>query len=284
VPLDVITTIPQLRARVSGAHTAEQRVGFVPTMGALHAGHQQLMNTARRECGIVVVSIFVNPLQFDRQDDLEQYPRTLESDVAVCVTAGVDILFAPSVSEMYPSDSACVIEVGRVADHLCGRFRRGHFRGVATVVMKLFQIVQPDRAYFGEKDAQQLAVVRRLVEDFNVPLDIVGVPTMRESDGLALSSRNRRLSAEERRAAPVLYQALQVAERLIADGGRDVARVTAAARQTIEGEAAVRLEYLEIVEPREMQPVERIEGPVIAAGAIWIGSIRLIDNIICVPG
>jgi len=283
VPLDVITTIPQLRDRVSGAHLARQRVGFVPTMGALHAGHQQLMNAARRECDLVTVSIFVNPLQFDRRDDLDQYPRTLESDVAVCAAAGVDIVFAPSVSEMYPFDSACVIEVGRVADHLCGRFRRGHFRGVATVVMKLFQIVQPDRAYFGEKDAQQLAVVRRLVEDFNVPLDIIGVPTVRESDGLALSSRNRRLSAEERSAAPVLYRALQVAERLIANGNRDVAQVTAAARQVIEGEPAVTLEYLEIVEPREMQPVERIEGPVVAASAIWIGSTRLIDNIVCVP-
>jgi len=143
--------------------------------------------------------------------------------------------------------------------------------------------VQPDRAYFGEKDAQQLAVVRRLVEDFNVPLDIIGVPTVRESDGLALSSRNRRLSAEERSAAPVLYRALQVAERLITDGNRDVAQVTAAARHVIEGEPAVTLEYLEIVEPREMQPVQRIEGPVVAAGAIWIGSTRLIDNIVCVP-
>jgi pantoate--beta-alanine ligase len=280
---EVITTIPQLRDRVRRARLAERRVGFVPTMGALHAGHRRLMDVARGECDVVIVSVFVNPLQFDRPDDLEQYPRTLENDVDVCAAGGVDMVFAPSMSEMYPSDPVCVIEVGRVADHLCGRFRPGHFRGVATVVLKLMEITQADRAYFGEKDAQQLAVVRRLVEDFNVPIAIVGVPTVREPDGLALSSRNQRLSADERRAAPVLYRALKVAEQLIRSGDGDVAQVEAAARQVIEDEHAVRLEYLQIVEPREMQPVDRIDGPVIAAGAIWVGSTRLIDNVICVP-
>jgi pantoate--beta-alanine ligase len=280
---EVITTIPQLRDRVRRARLAERRVGFVPTMGALHAGHRRLMDVARGECDVLIVSVFVNPLQFDRPDDLEQYPRTLENDVDVCAAAGVDVVFAPSMSEMYPSDPVCVIEVGRVADHLCGRFRPGHFRGVATVVMKLMEITQADQAYFGEKDAQQLAVVRRLVEDFNVPIAIVGVPTVREPDGLALSSRNQRLSADERRAAPVLYRALKVAEQLIRSGDGDVAQVEAAARQVIEDEHAVRLEYLQIVEPREMQPVDRIDGPVIAAGAIWVGSTRLIDNVICVP-
>ncbi|HTI42640.1 MAG TPA: pantoate--beta-alanine ligase [Vicinamibacterales bacterium] len=280
---EVITTIPQLRDRVRRARLAERRVGFVPTMGALHAGHRRLMDVARGECDVLIVSVFVNPLQFDRPDDLEQYPRTLENDVDVCAAGGVDMVFAPSMSEMYPSDPVCVIEVGRVADHLCGRFRPGHFRGVATVVMKLMEITQADQAYFGEKDAQQLAVVRRLVEDFNVPIAIVGVPTVREPDGLALSSRNQRLSADERRAAPVLYRALKVAEQLIRSGDGDVAQVEAAARQVIEDEHAVRLEYLQIVEPREMQPVDRIDGPVIAAGAIWVGSTRLIDNVICVP-
>ncbi len=280
---EVITTIPQLRDRVRRARLAERRVGFVPTMGALHAGHRRLMDVARGECDVLIVSVFVNPLQFDRPDDLEQYPRTLENDVDVCAAGGVDMVFAPSRSEMYPSDPVCVIEVGRVADHLCGRFRPGHFRGVATVVMKLMEITQADQAYFGEKDAQQLAVVRRLVEDFNVPIAIVGVPTVREPDGLALSSRNQRLSADERRAAPVLYRALKVAEQLIRSGDGDVAQVEAAARQVIEDEHAVRLEYLQIVEPREMQPVDRIDGPVIAAGAIWVGSTRLIDNVICVP-
>ena len=283
MPPEVIATIPQLRDRVRRARLAKRRVGFVPTMGALHAGHKRLMDVARADCDVVIVSIFVNPLQFDRPDDLEKYPRTLEDDVDVCAAAGVDIVFAPSMSEMYPSDPVCVIEVGRIADHLCGRFRPGHFRGVATVVMKLLQITEAGRAYFGEKDAQQLAVVRRLVEDFNVPIEIVGVPTVREPDGLALSSRNLRLSADERRAAPVLYRALKLAEQLIGSGDRDVARVEARARRVIEDEQAVTLEYLQIVEPREMQPVERIERPVIAAGAIWVGSTRLIDNVICVP-
>lgn len=283
MPPEVIATIPQLRDRVRRARLAERRVGFVPTMGALHAGHRRLMDLACAECDVVIVSIFINPLQFDRPDDLAKYPRTLDDDVEACDAAGVDIVFAPSVAEMYPAAPVCLIDVGRVADHLCGRFRPGHFRGVATVVMKLFEIMQPDRAYFGEKDAQQLAVVRRLVEDFNVPIDIVGVPTVREPDGLALSSRNQRLSADERRVAPVLYRALTVAEQLIGSGAGDVAQVTTAARRVIEEERAVRLEYLQIVEPREMQPVERIDGPVITAGAIWVGSTRLIDNVICVP-
>lgn len=283
MPPEVITTIPQLRDRVRRARLAQRRVGFVPTMGALHAGHRRLMDIARAECDLVIVSIFVNPLQFDRADDLAKYPRTLQDDVAACAAAGVDVVFAPSVSEIYPADPVCVIDVGRVAEHLCGRFRPGHFRGVATVVMKLFQVTQADRAYFGEKDAQQLAVVRRLVEDFNVPIEIVGVPTVREPDGLALSSRNQRLSVDERRVAPTLYRALRVAEQLISEGDRDAGQVEAAARKLIEDEQAVRLEYLQIVEPREMQPVERIDGPVIAAGAIWVGSTRLIDNLICVP-
>lgn len=280
---EVITTIPHVRDRVRRARLAERRVGLVPTMGALHAGHERLIDLACHECDVVVVSVFVNPLQFDRKDDLERYPRTLGRDVEVCAAAGVDIVFAPSVSEMYPSDPVCAIDVGRLADHLCGPFRPGHFRGVATVVMKLFEIAQPNRAYFGEKDAQQLAVIRRMVEDFNVAIEIVGVPTVRESDGLALSSRNRRLSSEERRAAPVLYRALTVAAQLIASGNRDVVRITATARQLIEREPAVKLEYLQIIEPRDMQPVERIASTVVIAGAIWLGSTRLIDNVICLP-
>jgi pantoate--beta-alanine ligase len=252
-------------------------------MGALHAGHERLIDRARAECDLVIVSIFVNPLQFDRPEDLEKYPRTLQADVDLCSAAGVDVVFAPSAAEMYPEPLDCAIEVGRVAEHLCGRFRPGHFRGVATVVMKLFQIVQPDRAYFGEKDAQQLAVIRRMVADFNVPIEIVGVPTVREADGLALSSRNQRLQPGERRAATVLYKALKAASAQVAEGVRDAAGVRQAAREVVEREPAVRLEYLEIVEPHEMQPVERIDGPVIAAGAIWVGGTRLIDNVICVP-
>ena len=187
-------------------------------MGALHAGHASLIQRARRECGTVVVSIFVNPLQFDRAEDLDRYPRSLDADLALCREHGVDLVFAPSVAEMYPRPMAMAIDVGTLADHLCGRYRPGHFEGVASVVLKLFGIVQPDRAYFGEKDAQQLAVVRRLVTDFNVPVTIVPVPTVREPDGLALSSRNVRLSADERLLAPTLYKALQRAAARVDQG------------------------------------------------------------------
>src|SRR5437762_7342374 len=287
MPPDVITTIPALRDRVADARLAcpepSRGVGFVPTMGALHAGHKRLIDLARSECGLVIVSIFVNPLQFDRPDDLKTYPRTLDADVELCSASGVDIVFAPSAAEMYPATPQCVVDVGRVADHLCGRFRPGHFRGVATVVLKLFGITQPDRAYFGEKDAQQLAVIRHLVADFNLPVEIAGVPTVREPDGLALSSRNQRLRPDDRRVATVLYEALQIARARIAAGGRDAAPVAAAAREVIERQPAVRLEYLEIVDPQDMQPVERIDGPVVVAGAIWVGAVRLIDNVICVP-
>src|SRR5439155_19881556 len=229
MPSDVITSIPQVRDRVTRARHANRRIGLVPTMGALHEGHKRLIDLARSECDLVVVSIFVNPLQFDREDDLNMYPRTLESDVDICSGSHVDVVFTPSVDEIYPSPLECVVDVGRIADHLCGRFRPGHFRGVATVVLKLFQIAQPDRAYFGQKDAQQLALIRRLVADFNVPVEIVAVPTVREPDGLALSSRNKRLKPDERQIATVLYDALRAAKSQIEAGMRDWAAVREAA-------------------------------------------------------
>ena len=283
MPPKVIESIERLRDRVAPAQLAGQHIGLVPTMGALHAGHRCLIDLARAECDVVVVSIFINPMQFDREDDLLKYPRTLESDIELCASSGVDVVFAPGVAEMYPAPLNCTIDVGHVADHLCGPHRPGHFRGVATVVMKLFQIAQPDRAYFGQKDALQLAVIRHLVSDLNVPVEIVAVPTVREADGLALSSRNQRLSHEERRAAPVLYEALGVARQQIASGVSNVAQIRQAARGIIEQRPGVRLEYLEIVDPCDMQPVERVERPVIAAGAIWVGSTRLIDNLLCAP-
>jgi pantoate--beta-alanine ligase len=246
-------------------------------MGALHAGHAALVGAARRECGVVVVSIFVNPTQFNNQDDLARYPRTLDADVALCRELGVDIVFAPSAAEVYPEPLECSVDVGRLADHLCGRFRPGHFRGVATVVLKLFQMVQPHRAYFGEKDAQQLAIVRRLAADFNVPIEIVEVPTVREADGLAMSSRNRHLRPEERAVAPVLFQALQDARQRIAAGERDARAIREAAEHFV---GTLQLEYFEVIDPVTMQPVDRIERPVRVAGAMWIGATRLIDNIL----
>ena len=279
----LLTSIAPLRDRVAEARRAGLMVGLVPTMGALHAGHVRLIEQARRECGCVVVSIFVNPLQFDRKDDLDRYPRALDADLDVCATAGVDVVFAPTVEEMYPAAPECAVDVGRVADHLCGRYRPGHFRGVATVVLKLLQIVQPDRAYFGEKDAQQLAVIRHLVRDFNVPVQIEGVRTVRDADGVALSSRNQRLAPEERVLARSLPSALSEAERLISEGARDPEQVAATAGRQVPDDDRLRLEYLEIVDPEDMQPVERIEGPVVVAGALWVGSTRLIDNVLCGP-
>lgn len=255
-------------------------VGLVPTMGALHAGHAELVKNARRECGLVVVSIFVNPLQFDNQDDLARYPRTLDADLALCRELGVDIVFAPSATEVYPQPLECSVDVGRLADHLCGSFRPGHFRGVATVVLKLFEMVQPHRAYFGEKDAQQLAIIKRLVADFNLPITIVEVPTVREADGLAVSSRNRHLSADQRRLASCLYSTLSEARRAIAGGERSADVIKRAASAQIPPSEILKLEYFEVVDPITMQPVERIELPVRIAAALWVGSTRLIDNVL----
>jgi len=248
-------------------------------MGALHSGHEKLIQTARQECGIVVVSIFVNPLQFGPQEDYSRYPRPFGRDLEVCQREGVDMVFAPFVDEMYPETQLAFTEVMRVSEGLCGAFRPGHFRGVATVVLKLFNIVQPDRAYFGEKDMQQLAVIRRMVKDLNVPVEIVPVATVREADGLAVSSRNQYLDAEQRRVAPVVFRALQEAERWIRAGEKDAVKIRAAATQILK-EAPVRVEYFEVVDPEDMQPVATITGPVRVAAAVWLGTTRLIDNVL----
>jgi len=281
--MQLVETITELRTRVA-RRRASGPVGLVPTMGALHDGHLSLIRHARRDCATIVVSVFVNPIQFDRPEDLERYPRSLDADVELCRELGVDIVFAPTVPVMYPAPLECKVDVGRLADHLCGRHRPGHFSGVASVVLKLFQIVQPDKAYFGEKDAQQLAVIRRLVSDFNVPVAIVGVPTVREADGLALSSRNQRLSPEERQLAPALYRALRHVSDAVAAGVTDVAELTRRGVEHVGPDDRLKLEYLEIVDPDDFQPVERVAGPVVVAGALWVGSTRLIDNLRCTPG
>ena len=269
--LEQIETIARLRAvrfgGLKGPPGSRPLVGFVPTMGALHAGHAELISTARRECGMVIVSIFVNPLQFDKPEDLAAYPRTLEADLTLCRDLGVDVVFTPSPAEIYPEPPECSVDVGRLADHLCGRFRPGHFRGVATVVLKLLEIVQADRAYFGEKDAQQLAIIQRLVADFNIPVKVVEVTTVREADGLAMSSRNRHLTSEQRALAPCLYQALLEARRVIAAGARDAAAIKGVAAAKIPQSEILKLEYLEIVDPATMQPVVIVAGPVRVAGA-----------------
>jgi pantoate--beta-alanine ligase len=274
----VVDTIAELRA-ILRSRRALGSIGLVPTMGALHEGHRHLIETARRQDQTIVVSVFVNPTQFNQAQDYERYPRTLDADIAVCDAAGVDVVFAPSAKEMYPEGFATTIAVARVSEGLCGRFRPGHFAGVASVVMKLLQIVQPDRAYFGEKDAQQLTIIDRLVRDLNVPTEIVGVPTVREPDGLARSSRNRRLNQDDRRAAPVLFEALQAAAAALRAGETDPVVVREAAERLIAREPLVRLEYLEVVSAADMQPVDRIAGPVRIALAAWLGDVRLIDNV-----
>jgi pantoate--beta-alanine ligase len=284
VNAQVFREIEVIREMLARVRRMGASIGLVPTMGALHEGHGSLMEAARRETDCVVVSIFVNPIQFNNQEDLDRYPRTFDADVRFCSDRRADIIFAPTVEEMYPAPQLSHVEVGRVGDRLCGEFRPGHFRGVATVVLKLLNIVRPDRAYFGEKDAQQLAVIRRMVKDLNVPVEIAAVPTVRESDGVAMSSRNRRLSQEERTVAPILFQALLVAQKLIAGGSTDAGEVKKLALAVLAQQPLVRVEYLEVVDPGDMQPVEQITGPVRVAAAAWLGSTRLIDNMLCQPG
>ena len=279
----VIETIAGVREAVRQARGVGQRVGLVPTMGALHAGHETLIGRSVAECDATVVSIFVNPIQFNQREDFEKYPRTWERDLEACESAGVGIVFAPSNEEMYPRPLLTMVEPGAVAEHLCGRFRQGHFRGVATVVAKLFHAVEADRAYFGEKDAQQLAVIQSMVSDLNMAVEIVPVATVREDDGLAMSSRNERLSTSERRVAPVLYAGLRAALARLEEGEREVRWVREAALEVIEREQLVRLEYLEVVDAVAMQPVRMVEGPVRVAVAAWLGRVRLIDNVGFVP-
>jgi len=278
--VELADSIAALRTRLAPLRREGKTIGLVPTMGALHAGHIELIRRARRECDCVVVSIFVNPIQFDRNDDFERYPRPVADDMRLCEQEGVDVVFAPGAGEMYPRPQRAFVEVEALTDHLCGKFRPGHFRGVATVVAKLFHIVQPERAYFGEKDVQQLAVIRRMVADLNMPLTIVEVPTVREDDGLAVSSRNVHLNAEQRRSATVLHQALAAAREQVARGQREAAAVRQEGLNVLARQPAVRVEYFDVVDSDEMQPVERIERPVRIAAAVWVGATRLIDNVL----
>jgi pantoate--beta-alanine ligase len=268
-----------IRGQLAQLREGGKTIGLVPTMGALHAGHAALMKRARGECDIVVVSIFVNPIQFDRRDDYEAYSIDLTKDVEFCAALEVDFVFAPSAQEMYPEPPSTFVEVAGVSGHLCGKFRPGHFRGVATVVAKLFNIVAPDKAYFGEKDAQQLAVIERMVEDLNMPIEIVSVPTVREPDGLAVSSRNKGLTLQEREAAPALYHALQLAAECVRKGVTPAEQVRSAALAHLQKHPEFRVEYLEVVDA-SMTPVATIDGPVRIAAAAWLGSVRLIDNVL----
>ncbi len=278
--MEVVRTISDVRQRVSAARREGKRVGFVPTMGYLHEGHLSLVDLCRERAEYCVVSIFVNPTQFGPGEDYERYPRDPERDRRLLEERGVDLVFAPEVGEMYPEEPLVRFRIEKLADHLCGPRRTGHFPGVLLVVAKLFHIVQPDVAVFGQKDFQQLLIIRRMVRDLNFPVEIVAGPTVREPDGLAMSSRNAYLSPEERARATVLYRSLQRAKALIEGGERSARSVIGAMRAMIEGTPGVHIDYIEIVDLEELRPVERLEGRVAIALAVYVGPARLIDNLV----
>lgn len=272
--------IAGVRAFVQAARREGHSIGFVPTMGAFHEGHLSLMRRSKADNDVTIVSIFVNPTQFGPQEDFASYPRDLARDALQAQQIGVDLIFAPAVEEMYPEGYNTWITVeGGLTSGLCGRYRPGHFRGVTTIVGKLFNIVQPDRAYFGEKDYQQLQVIRRMTRDLNMPITIIAVPTVREADGLAMSSRNAYLSPPERAVAPRLYEALQAGARIVKNGGTG-AQAVAAATEMLEKEPLIQIQYLEAVDPETLADKKDSGAPLVLAAAIFIGKTRLIDNVI----
>jgi pantoate--beta-alanine ligase len=274
-----LTTVGELRAACDAARVEGRRVGFVPTMGFFHEGHRSLMRAARAANDLVVVSLFVNPTQFGPNEDLSAYPRDLEGDAAAAEAEGVDVLFLPSVSEMYPAGARTIVHVDGLTERLCGASRPGHFDGVTTIVAKLFSIVGPSRAYFGRKDAQQLAVIRRMAADLDLPVEVVGCPLVREADGLALSSRNVYLEGDARQAAAVLSGALYLASEAVVRGQRDAAAVRQLIVDTIANVPAVRLDYVEVVDAATLEPIEQIGADTLVALAAFVGKARLIDNV-----
>jgi pantoate--beta-alanine ligase len=280
-----IEDVASLRAAVAEGRGQGRIVGLVPTMGALHAGHARLLETARAECGLVAASIFVNPIQFGPNEDFTRYPRTLDQDLEVCERAGVDLVFVPSAQVMYPPGFCTYVETTGLQDVLCGASRPGHFRGVCTVVLKLFNQVQPDRAYFGQKDAQQARIIQQMVRDLDVPVEIRVVPIVREPDGLALSSRNRYLDAEQRRHAVALYRTLQEARARIEAGERDGTALQRLLAERIRSTPGATLDYAAVVDADTLRSVERLRGRVLLALAVKFGATRLIDNLLLeVPG
>ena len=276
----IVGKINDVRNQVKEWKKQGLTVGFVPTMGYLHEGHESLIKKASEENDKVVVSIFVNPMQFGPKEDLASYPRDLERDSEVCEKAGTDLIFHPENEEMYFNDFSTFVDMNGLTKGLCGKSRPIHFRGVCTVVTKLFNIVSPDRAYFGEKDAQQLAVIKRMVRDLNIDIEIIGCPIIREEDGLAKSSRNTYLNEEERKAALILSKAVFLGKKMVEDGETSAAAVKEAMIKKIESEPMAKIDYVEAVDGLSMQPVEEIKAPVLVAMAVYIGKTRLIDNFI----
>jgi pantoate--beta-alanine ligase len=277
--MKLIKTVKSIQGVSAKLRRRGKTIGFVPTMGALHEGHMSLIRAARKVCDIVVVSIFVNPTQFGPAEDYTTYPRALKTDAAMCRRAGADFLFCPAVKEMYPSGFQTFVQVEKLTQGLCGPFRPGHFRGVTTVVLKLFQIVQPHQAFFGQKDYQQSRVIRQMVQDLALPVRVIILPTVREADGLAMSSRNAHLNPEERRMASVLYRALKLGEKCSREGERSSETVRKYMLDLLNQEPSVRLEYLEIVNSEDFEATKVIAGPFLIAIAAWVGKTRLIDNI-----
>jgi pantoate--beta-alanine ligase len=276
----ITTSIEETRAAIAFARAAGKSIGLVPTMGALHAGHVSLIRAARAEAGFVAVSIFVNPTQFGPNEDLSRYPRPFERDVEICRTENVDLIFHPTPEVMYSSGFHTFVEIPEMQDVLCGASRPGHFRGVATVVLKLFNIVQPDVAYFGQKDAQQARILMQMVRDLDVPVTLKMCPIVREADGLALSSRNVYLTPEERRRATVLHEALDAMRRRIDAGERNVGTLLELSRGMIVATPGAVLDYATIVDFDTLRPLDRLRGKVLIALAVYFGTTRLIDNVL----
>jgi pantoate--beta-alanine ligase len=272
-------TIKEVREAVTAARRQGKTIGLVPTMGALHAGHGSLIEKARAECGYVVVSIFVNPTQFGPSEDFNKYPRTLDADARLCESLGADCIFVPSAEEMYPQKNLTWVDVEQLTAGLCGASRPGHFQGVTTICAKLFHIVHPDKAYFGQKDAQQVAVIRRMVADLNFPMEIIVCPTVREPDGLAMSSRNRYLSPEQRKQAVCLYQALCRCKDLVEQGTVSTSQLISRMNQVITI-AGAQVEYISMVDAQTLQPTESLATDSLVALACRVGSTRLIDNML----
>lgn len=281
--MNVVSTIEEIRGLSREQRLQGRTVGFVPTMGYLHEGHASLLRVARKESDFVVLSIFVNPTQFDRAEDLESYPRDLEKDLALAEAEGVDAVFTPTPAEMYPEGYQTSVSVGALAAPLCGATRPGHFRGVATVVTKLFTAVEPDRAFFGEKDFQQLAVIRRLVRDLNLPVEVIGCPIVREKDGLAMSSRNARLTLEDRERSLALHRSIEAVRVALAGGERRVTELERIGQEVLATTEGVRIDYAEIRDALSLESVERVDAPAVYAIAAFVGPVRLIDNTVLVP-
>ena len=278
--MQIAETIEAVRAAVKNARDEGKKIGLVPTMGALHIGHISLMEAAVKDCDFVVVSIFVNPTQFGPGEDFEKYPRPLEADLEICRKAGVDLIFAPTDREMYSDKNLTWVDVEKLTEPLCGRSRPGHFRGVTTVCTKLFNIVAPDIAFFGQKDAQQAIVISRMVTDLNMPLKIVICPTVREQSGLAVSSRNQYLTAQQRKDAANIYKSLQKCRDMIESGQKQTETILVEMRKILQKVPAIQIEYISIVNAETLEDIDKISGQILAAVAVKIASTRLIDNIL----